>query len=109
MKQASTRNLFFDALHDRTDSPPYLRCSEELLRSREGAQKGNPESYLLFALAMYHIFLRIDRECKLIFHRWYADGSLLIGKISEVKKALDIISEEGETIKFILHLTKKVA
>ena len=79
------------------------------LRSQEGAQQGDPASSLIFALAIHHIVQRIEAKCELVVHRWYADDDLLVGKIDQVKLALDIIAEEGEKISFILQPSKTKA
>ena len=88
---------------------PFLRFGDEHLRSQEGAQQGDPASSLMFALAIHPIVQRIEAECDLVVHRWYADDGLLVGKIDQVKLALDIIAEEGEKISFILQPTKTKA
>lgn len=40
-------------------------------------------------------------------HRWYADDGTLLGKIEQVKIALEIIAEQGAAISFIFNPTKK--
>ena len=60
----------------------------------------------MFALSIHPIVQRIETECDLIVHRWYADDGMLVGKIDQVKLALDIIAEYGESINFILRPMK---
>lgn len=60
----------------------------------------------MFAIAFYSIFYRIEAQCDLVVHRWYAKNGMLVNKIDEVKQALDIITEQETTIKFILNTSK---
>ena len=88
---------------------PFLRFGDEHLRIQGGAQQGDPASSLIFALSIHPIVQRIEAKCDLFVHRWYADDGLLVGKIDQVKLALDIIAEEGEKISLILQPTKTKA
>ena len=63
----------------------------------------------MLALAIHPIVQRIEAKCDLIVHRWYADDGLLVGKIDQVKLALDIIAEYGARISFILQPSKTKA
>lgn len=61
----------FNAMY--TKGEPYLRLGEELIRFREGTQQGYPASGKLLSLDIPLIDRRIERECKLVVHRWYTD------------------------------------
>ena len=63
----------------------------------------------MFALAIHPIVQRIEAEYDLIVHRYYADDGLLVSNIDQVKLALDVIAEYGESINFILQPTKTKA
>lgn len=63
----------------------------------------------MFALAIYPIVQRIESECNLFVHQWYADDEMLVGKVELVKLALDIITEQGEAINSILNSSKTKA
>lgn len=56
-----------NALYDK--GKPYLRLGQELIRSQEGTQQGDPASGLLFALAIHPIARRIEDECTLVVYR----------------------------------------
>ena len=63
----------------------------------------------MFALSIHPTVQRIEAECDLIVHRWYADDWLLVGRIDQVKLFLVVIAEYGENINFILQPTKTKA
>lgn len=87
----------------------FFRFGNPPLRSKEGTQKEGPASMLLFALSVQPIEMRIQRECKLVLHRWHADDGTLCVPIADIKRALDIIAEEGQKSNFILQPTNSVA
>jgi hypothetical protein len=66
-----------------------------LLLSRQGTQKGDPLGMLLFALDMKPLIVRVQSECDLELNLWYADDGTLVGSISEVARAYQILKEEG--------------
>ena len=77
-----------------------------LLRSREGTQQGDPANMLLFSLTVQPLIRRISQTCNLELNRWYADDGLLIGRIAEVKRALQILRDEGPAHNFYMHVGK---
>ena len=83
--------------------------SPVLLPSREGTQQGDPDSMLIFSLTVQPLIRCISQVCNLKLNRWYADDGLLIGRISEVKRALQILRDEGSAHNFFMHIGKTKA
>ena len=61
---------------------------------------------LLFSLTVQPLIRRISQTCNLELNRWYADDGLLIGRIAEVKRALQILRDEGPAHNFYMHVGK---
>lgn len=58
---------------------PYLTVGGQLLRSREGAQQGEPLGGLLFRLSIPLLVKRINCNCRLDLNAWYSDGGNIVG------------------------------
>lgn len=88
---------------------PYLVFGDQFLRSREGSQKGDPASMLLFCLVIQPMICKITRECDLALNIWFADDGTLVGRPSEVRKALDIIAADGVKVQYSVKAEKSKA
>ena len=87
-------------------SAPRLYTNTEVLFSCKGVQQGDPLGPLLFALALHPIVTKIASECTLDINGWYLDDGSLIGKTSEVLKALKILQSESASVGLDLNLSK---
>jgi hypothetical protein len=57
---------------------------------------------LLFAQSIQPLVLRIQSECDLDLNLWYADDGTLVGSVSEVAKAYQILKDKGPKYCFVL-------
>ena len=86
--------------------PARLYVGNDCIGATTGVQQGDPLGPLLFALALHPMVLRVQEICKLPFHAWYLDDGTIIGKATEVAKALDIIRLEGPSLGLQLNIKK---
>eukprot|EP00173_Palmaria_palmata_P004548 Plantae.Rhodophyta-Palmaria_palmata.ctg6422.p1 GENE.Plantae.Rhodophyta-Palmaria_palmata.ctg6422~~Plantae.Rhodophyta-Palmaria_palmata.ctg6422.p1 ORF type:complete len:280 (+),score=16.51 Plantae.Rhodophyta-Palmaria_palmata.ctg6422:65-841(+) len=73
----------------------FLVAGDTLLRSAQGAQKGDPLGMLLFALAIQPLIDTINEDCKLDFNVWCANDGKIVGNIIEVERVYEILLREG--------------
>lgn len=90
------------------DAPPIV-FGDHILRSAEGSQQGDPLSMLLFSLVIQPMLKRVSAECDLLLNVWYADDGALVGTHAQVKKALDIIAQEGLKVQYFMRPDKSRA
>lgn len=53
--------------------------------------------------------LDIEARCNVDLNRWYADDGILIGRIEEVQRALDILRDVGPGINFTFNVANSTA
>lgn len=57
---------------------------------------------LLFCLVIQSMIKKITAEYDLDLNVWFVDDGTLVGKLSEVRKALDIIAAEGVKVQYTM-------
>ena len=98
---------FISMIYGRTRAPLITPSSPTLLlESAEGAQQEYPASMLLFPLAIQPLVRKFSNECNLSYHRWYADEDTVIGRITEVRKVLQILANDGPSHHFFIKTSK---
>lgn len=101
---------FMNMIYGRVTPPLVIpTCPAKSIPSLEGTQQGCPVSMLLFSLSIHPLIRRISRECNLLMNRWYADDGTIIGRISEVHRALRILQTDGPTHHFWINSSKTKA
>lgn len=86
--------------------PARLYVGDDYIWSTTGVQQGDPLGPLLFALVLHPPVHRIRDRCKLLFHAWYLDDGTIIGDVTQVANALDIIGAEGPSLGLQLNIKK---
>ena len=74
----------------------HLTFGSHLLSSATGVQQGDPLGPLLFSLVLQRLICTIKKEVPdLLVNVWYLDDGVLIGSPGEVRKAYDILVQQG--------------
>lgn len=64
---------------------------------------------LLLSLVLQPLILEIEARCNLGLNPWYADNSVLIGRIEKVQRAFAILRDVGPGVNFSLNVEKTTA
>ncbi len=83
-------------------SDPVLVAKGGTIPSSQGTQQGDPTSMLLFSLTIHPLVQKVARECDLMLNAWYADDAHLIGRITEISRALRITRNHGPQVNYIM-------
>ena len=85
----------------------FLYTPSSHILSCEGVQQGDPLGPFLFSLSLMRLIERINSECpNLRLNVWYLDDGTLIGSIPEVLRALEVVSDYGNTKGLVINLQK---
>ena len=81
----------------------YLKFGDKTIESTQGFHQGDPLASLLFALDIQPIIQRIKADIPdLDINVWFQDDGVLAGKGRDIRKAIQILKEEGEPRGLIL-------
>lgn len=87
----------------------FIPKSDRILLSSTGVQQGDPLGPLLFSLVLNVLITRIKEAVpELILNAWYLDDGVLIGQTDAIKKAYDLIVQEGPALGLHLNPAKCV-
>ena len=79
----------------------------EVVQSRQGTQQGCPFGSFLYCLILHKLVMKIAERCPTLkLHTWFMDDGSIIGKTEVVKRAWDIIVEEGPADGLFANQTK---
>ena len=85
----------------------HLVFHDHVVASAEGVQQGDPLGPLIFSLVVHELVVRIHKECPgLHLHAWYLDDGVIAGPTAVVRRALEIIHEDGPKNGLNLNLKK---
>lgn len=86
---------------------PWLVHRTGNLRSCVGVQQGDPLGPFLFCLVLQILAARVaDASPGLVLHKWYLDDGVIAGPVSDVLRALSILSLDGPALGLHLNLAK---
>ena len=73
-----------------------LNFGNSKIISSVGFHQGDPLATLLFSINLHKVVLRIEQEIpNLKQNSWILDDGVLVGEKDDLKKAVEIIKEEG--------------
>jgi hypothetical protein len=87
--------------------PAFLFFGSCVLLSMAGVQQGDPLGPLLFSLVLHPLALKIqERFPSLDLCVWYLDDGTIIGPVSEVFQAFELLQREGPALGLHLNVQK---
>lgn len=106
--KAPTLAAFINAIYGKTAPRCSFRHQPELFSAarRTLNRRTQPECYYL---VIQPLILELEARCNMDLNHWYADDGILIGRIEEVQKALEILREFGPNFNFALSVLKTTA
>ena len=83
-----------------------LMFGEDVIPSCDGFHQGDPLACLFFAVVLHPIIMKIATEVPdLLLNGWFLDDGTLMGKVEDLRMAVNIIRQEGPTKGLFLSTT----